>query len=227
MFSENPVPDIAEGATKAIINLGTEKLDQLIKKFVNRDLVFIEDEETIEIVKKQALRPEWKILKKYVRDPDLKLQIQMGFSLKCLEEDRQKTQDLRDKILRKYGRRGLHVAELVQNDILPRYVFLLIGESATDKDLEKRLEEILKDVEKYVLFIKTDDTAKNLESELLAKIYANNPNAIIVFSIGKNCTKKATKLIESTKKKIRGYSFERQLVPESLKQYDFVVKSRD
>ena len=219
----NPIPDIAEGATKGIIKVTGEQLRQLVNKFKNRELIFIEDEETIEVVKSQTIKPEWNLLKKYVHNPDLKLQIQMGFALRNLEKNRQKTQDLRSKIVKKYGPRGLHVAELVQNDILPRYVFLLIGESATEKDLEQRLEEILKDVDKYVLFIKTGDPVKNLEMELRTKIYANNPKAVIVFSIGAN-SKIASKVIESLKKNIRGYSFERQEIPDLFKQYDFIIK---
>ena len=221
----NPTPEIVEGVTTAAAKLTGQEINKLISKFINHQLVFIEDEYTIEIVKSQKVTPEWKLLNKYVHNTDLRLLIQLGLTLRSLETNGKNTQNLRDKIVRKYGKDGLHVAELVQNNILTKYTSLLLGETVTEKDLELRLEEILRDIDKYVLFIKAEDYLKYLQEELKSKIYANNPKAIIIFSIGKTCNNKANKLITYIKKRVKGYNYQKQTQPENAKQYDFILKT--
>ena len=92
----NPTPEIVEGVTTAAAKLTGQEINKLISKFINHQLVFIEDEYTIEIVKSQKVTPEWKLLNKYVHNTDLRLLIQLGLTLRSLETNGKNTQNLRD-----------------------------------------------------------------------------------------------------------------------------------
>ncbi|MBS3058229.1 MAG: hypothetical protein J4478_02395, partial [Candidatus Diapherotrites archaeon] len=71
----NSTPEIVEGVVTAAAKLTGQEINKLINKFINHQLVFIEDEYTIETVKSQKVTPEWKLLDKYVHDTDLRLLI--------------------------------------------------------------------------------------------------------------------------------------------------------
>lgn len=149
----------------------------------------------------------------------------MGFSLKHLEKNKAKLENLREKILKKYGPSGLHVAELVKCGIFSRYVHLLIGTSIDEKELEEKIQIILTDIDKYVLFIQAHDNSKTISKKIITKIDANNPKAIIIFSKGKAAMKIAKKSILIVKKNYRDYKLETQFEPETHQQYDFLLKT--
>lgn len=226
MSSDSPISDATEGAVKGALDFGKEQLEEFVKKIMNKELAFIEDEETINTVKAQREKPEFKIYRKYIKDTDLKLQIQMGFTLRELKKQEQagKFDDLRAKIVRKYGAKGLHVSELVQCSLLSRYAYLVIGSTITDKIVEERIEELLGDIEKYVVFIQSVDTAAMLKRKVLTKIDANSPNAILIFSNGKKSISMAEKLIKSIRPEVQGYTFETQLEEETGQRYDFIIR---
>ncbi|MEM3452723.1 MAG: hypothetical protein QW835_03740 [Candidatus Hadarchaeum sp.] len=79
MFDEKPIESAAKGATKALLEWTEEKVLQLIIKFKNRDIAFVEDPETITAVKEQRKTPEWEYFKQNVENPDLRILFQMGF----------------------------------------------------------------------------------------------------------------------------------------------------
>lgn len=152
MTSEDAPGDFVEasvkGAVKGLLEFSAEKIQELIEKHKQGALSFIEDSETIELVKSQKNRPEWFMYAKYVTDKNLRIQIQMGMVLKKLESDKQKLDSLRDKIRKKYNVKGLNVAELVQSGIFGKYVNLLLGEANEEKELENGIEQILSDIDK-------------------------------------------------------------------------------
>lgn len=227
MSSDSPITDAAEGAVKGALGFGKEQLERLVKKIINKELAFIEDEETIQEVKTQREKPEFKLYRKYVKDTALKLQIQMGLTLRELKKQNEmkKLADLRTKLVKKYGDKGLHVSELVQLGLVSRYAYLVIGSTTTDKIVEERIEELLNDIEKYVIFIQARDTIQALKRKVLTKIDANNPNAILMLSNGKESISKTEKLIGTVKPEIHGYKFETQLEQETGQRYDFLIKS--
>ena len=54
--------DVAQGVANAVIDRSAEKIKQLARKFLDHKLVFIEDEETIDLVKQQIMSQEWGVL---------------------------------------------------------------------------------------------------------------------------------------------------------------------
>ena len=71
MSSEDPFASAAEGATKGALEYAEDKIKELVIKFRNRDIAFVQDPETINIAKEQRKTSEWNLFKQYVDDPDL------------------------------------------------------------------------------------------------------------------------------------------------------------
>jgi hypothetical protein len=138
------VSDIAEGVTKGILSFSEEKIKELVRNFRNKKLVFIEDPQTIEVVKEQYRSGENKFYEIYIKDKELLFLVRLGLTLRKIENDQERSQNLRSKIFVKYKVEGLHVAEFVQNGVLNRYVGILIDELDSVEKLEKEIYEILK-----------------------------------------------------------------------------------
>jgi hypothetical protein len=220
----DPVASAVEGAIVGGLRYTEEKITDFVNKFLGKELSFIEDKETIEIVKSQRKKPEFEIYRKFVKNKDLRLQMEMGLSLKHLEKNKDKLFNLRSKIHGKFGDPGLHVAELVACGIFNRYIALILNNAADEKELEERMEEILRDIEKYVIFIQAFADAKKICEALVIRISANLPKAIIIFSKGESAIEIAKTVIEDAKIRVDGYHFEYQLNPDSNERYDFILK---
>ncbi|HIH22412.1 TPA: hypothetical protein HA238_01660 [Candidatus Micrarchaeota archaeon] len=230
MDSNTIIKDAAEGAAKGALEFSAEKIDLLVKRFAQGDLAFIEDEANIQLVKDQRKTPEWNQYIKYIKDKDLRLQLEMGLSLKRLQNDKLKRKrllDLKQKILIKYGDRGVHIAQLVQNGLFGRYVGLLVGNTNNDKEMEEGINSVLLNIDRYVLFVKETDQVEYTSKTIVTRINALVPKAIIIFSRGPIAVKIAKKIIEKTKKEIMGYRFENQIDLSSYQQYDFILKVPD
>lgn len=223
--NEQKLSDVTQGALKAVWDIGKSEIQTLIQRLKNRELIFIEDQEIIDTVKSQKERPQFQLIRKYIKDRNLRVIIQMGLTLKSYSSDNKKLQSLRTKIVKKYGDKGLHIAELVQCDALSRYVGLLLGSAPTEKDLEDRLEEILQEIEKYAVFIQASDDITVRSDEVVTRLLANIPKAMILFSKGKTAIRKSSKVWEKIKPRIKGYSFEEQSEPETEQQYHFILKT--
>jgi FixJ family two-component response regulator len=118
--------DIIAGATKGALDWSVEFIKSLVEKFKDRKIAFIEDEETIKIVKEQYNSGELNFYKAYIQDKELLFIVKLGLTLRRMESDSQRRNNLRDKIFRKYEIRGLRIAQFVENGILNRYIGILI-----------------------------------------------------------------------------------------------------
>jgi len=224
MPEENHVLEsAAKGAAKGLLEYSEEKIKLLARRLLDGELAFIEDEETIQIVRSQRKKPEWKLYRRYVTAPDLRMQIEMGFSLRHLENDKRKLHNLRTKIIQRYSKKGLHIAQLAQSGIVGRYIGILIGRVADENELKENIEDVLKDVDKYVVFLQTENDAGKVVDTITTKIKALSPKTIILFSCGAAVTK-AKKVIGAVKKEIEGYQFEEQFEENTGHRYDFILK---
>lgn len=86
--SPDPIESAAKGFTKGTLEWTHEKLKEWIIKLKNRDLAFIKDIETINLVKEQRETGEWDFFKKYVNDNQIRILFQMGLTLKKLEKEK-------------------------------------------------------------------------------------------------------------------------------------------
>ena len=58
MSSDDPLASISKGVTEGTLSWTADKIKGLVQKFFNRDIAFIEDVESIEIVKTQRKTTE-------------------------------------------------------------------------------------------------------------------------------------------------------------------------
>ena len=118
----------------------------------------------------------------------------------------------------------MHVAELAQSGVIGRYIGLLLGHTEDENELKEGVEEILQDVDKYVVFLQSVDDAEEISQTIINKIRVLSPRAIILFSCSPSVVKKAEKVIKEVKKSIKGYLFEMQFEEISCQRYDFILK---
>ena len=182
------------------------RLNGLIKKFLDKDLVFIEDNETINIAKEQRRISEWILLKDYIISKDFRIQFQLGLTLRKLKIP-QKIEKLRGKILTKYGQEGLHVAQSVQTGIFIRYVAIILEQDITPQRLKLEIDNLFRNIEKLVVFVQTLDNSEQKSTEIITKILANSPKTFSVCSYG-SAQNVCAKIMENVMGKIKNYDLE-------------------
>lgn len=203
MSSEDPLASVSEGVTKGGLSWTEEKLKELVTRFKNRDLVFVEDIKTIEIVKEQRKTSEWDIFKNYIDGPELRILFQMGLTLRKLEDEPALLTSLRDKILKKYDVKGLE-------------------RTSTPKTLKFDIKNLLQNIEKTVVFIKQQDDVEKKTEEIVIKILANSPKTFIICS-SKSAMGKCEKIAKKVMKRISDYTAE--LYKTEIKEIYFLNKS--
>lgn len=63
---EDLLKTTAAGVTEGVLNWTKKEIKELVKKFKNRDIAFIEDSETIEKAKEFQNTPETQLFKQFV-----------------------------------------------------------------------------------------------------------------------------------------------------------------
>lgn len=176
MSFEDPIESATSGAVKGVLEWSAEQIKSLAQKFKDKKLAFIQDSETIKLVKEQYNSGELNFYKIYIEDKDLLFLVKLGLTLRRLKENPDRRTNLRDKIFKKYELKGLHIAQFVENGILSRYTAILIDNLSSVDDLKKKIANTLNDVEKYVLFVQAKDTGRGIVESVRTKIFANSPN---------------------------------------------------
>lgn len=175
--------DIAEGVTKAVISASSNKIKGLAKKFLNNELLFIQDEETIALVKAQLKTQEWSLVRKYIREKDYRILIQTGLALRKLDSlnEKRKIDNLRSNIFSKYKIEGLHISQFVQCKLMITYVVKIVENCQTIDELTNELEDMLKNLETRVTFIQAGKKAEEIVSQITARLNSNSPNDYLIF----------------------------------------------
>ncbi len=213
MLSNNSGDKIIENIVKGALEFSKDQIISLLKKLKNRKLAFIGEEKTIEIAREQYKSGESKFYHRYIRNKEMLFLIGMGLTLRRIEKDAEKRQNLRNKILRKHGIKGLHIAEFVQNGILNRYIGLLLEVVESIEDLENQIEEVLKDIRKHSIFVQNRDQIGEIIRKALTITDAFSPTIFVISGEGP-----AAELLKENIKKIddslREYSLERIITPK-------------
>lgn len=110
----------------------------------------------------------------------------MGLVLRKLENkgEREKKQNLREDIMKKYEIRGLHVAQFVENGLLNRYIGILLDDIDSIEKFKEKINEIIDNIEKYALFVKGTDSERNVLHSCLTITSSNLSMIFIVSGIG-------------------------------------------
>jgi len=180
---------LIEGTVKGLLYWTTEQISEIVYKLNNKSLLFINNKETIGLIKNQRKTPEWDIYNRYLKlkkGDDLRVIILMGLALRGLEfkGELDKVRELREKIKSKYDINGLHIAQFIQNDFLGKYFGDIISKTKSIIELKKNIEEILNNLDKYVIFIKDGSSPKKLAEKIKIRIFANLPKTFIISSTG-------------------------------------------
>lgn len=207
-MSSNSISDITEGITKGVLEFSKGQISSFIKKFRERKLAFIEDQKTIDIVREQYNSGESKFYKIYIKDKSILFMTRLGLTLRRLEENKEKQQNLRSKILKRYGVEGLHLAEFVQNGILNRYIIILLEKFISTDKLEKDIEEILKNIEKYTLFVQGTSKKAEIIKKAETIVNAHSPRIYIISGF-KSAAKLVRDSLEQLTSILKNYNFER------------------
>jgi len=201
-----PTPDeeAIAGVTKGALEFSSERIKGWAARLANRDIAFIEDRSSFDVVADQKRNPEWSFYKEYVKTKELRVLIRIGLALRKLESGHADLQSLRKNILHKHGKKGLHVAQLVQDGDLGAFIGTLISKQMSKADLGATIEDLLLNVDKYVVFIKSDIDTRRVIDSTAARINANLPPALLICG-SKGAKGAAETVAKGVMKKIDGY----------------------
>jgi len=181
--SPDPVKSAAEGATAAAIDWTEQKVRDFVKQFLNRKLAFIKDEGNIELVKAERKSTEFSILSQFVPKSYI-IQVLMGLALREIATDQNRVIPLVDKIRRKYGREGLHIAEITQVGITNQLLTHLSQLYRDPPEVTKRLIYFLGHAEDLVIFVRSTDKPNAIITKIIVRIQAAETHIIILFGSG-------------------------------------------
>jgi len=182
-MSSEPLEDIAKGATKGALEWTSDFIKQLVKNFQENKLKFIRDKENLEIAKEQYNSGELQIYKAYIEDKNKLMILRMGLVLRKLENkgEKERKYNLREDIMKKYEIKGLHIAQFVENGVLNRYIGILLDDISSIENFKEKINEIIDNIEKYVIFVKGNDTERFILDNSL-RITTSNLSMIFIVS---------------------------------------------
>ena len=189
-MSSEPIKDLGEGigkgAVKGVLEWGENVIKDLAKKFKEREINFIEDKNTLEIAREQYNSGELQIYKHYIEDKTKLMILRMGLVLRKLQRlgERDRKQRLREDIMKKYEIKGLHIAQFVENGVLNRYIGILLDDISSIEKFKERINEIINNIEKYVLFVKSGDDERFILDFCLKTTTSNLSMIFIVSGMG-------------------------------------------
>jgi len=219
---------IAKGLTEAVLDFATEKIPELVRKLGEREIAFIQDKKNIEIVKTQRASDEYKTLCQYVPKGPLPLLIQMGLALRQIEKYKDSVKELKDKIIGKYGRSGLHIAELVQIGIATQLLSRQMRIFGNHADIQKRLTSFLEQAEELALFIKKQDIEHvDRMKELVVTRVDNNPTGMVILFGSGYAKLVVLKILKKIKEDEREYPIEVQDEQYQITGFVFAPELRE
>jgi len=129
----------------------------------------------------------------------------MGLTLRRLEreDENERKQNLLSKIFEKFEVKGLHIAQFVENGILNRYIGILIDDMSSIEKFKSDITNVLENIEKHVLFVKTNDEERVVIQKSSTIISSHTPMIFIVSGISsaarivRNCEEKLRELLKS------------------------------
>ncbi len=189
-MNSEPIKDFGEGIGKGIIKgtfeWGEGFIKDLAKRFKEKGINFIEDKNTLEIAREQYNSGELQIYKHYIKDKNKLMILRMGLVLRKLERlgERDRKQKLREDIMKKYEIKGLHIAQFVENGVLNRYIGILLDDISSIEKFKERINEIIENIEKYVLFVKSSDNERFILDFCLRTTTSNLSMIFIVSGMG-------------------------------------------
>jgi len=184
--NNNLLSDITEGAINSIIKNSVEGIKSLALKFINKELLFIGETETIKNVREQLNTNEELFYRNYIEDRKKRNLILMGLAMRKMDKPLQiqKRNNLKNKIFNKFKKEGLHLTSLVQNGILSRYINILLEKIESPDILKLTINKFLDNIENYVCFIRNEHSIEEIIEIIKTKIISHSPEIFIISGMG-------------------------------------------
>ena len=180
MSSEDPIESAFAGAVKGTIDWTFDAIKSFVIKLKDKKLAFIQDEETINLVKEQYHSGELSFYKEYVSDIEILFIVNMGLTLRKLHSKKDRRNNLRNKIFDKFEVNGVRIAQFVENGILNRYIGILIDNMSSIIDFKDKIIYVLKNINKHVLFVKKEDSERSVIQHVTSSVASNSPLIYII-----------------------------------------------
>lgn len=221
MSSKDAIESASKGATKAILEWSEEKVKLLVQQFRHRDIAFVQDVETIEVALEQRKMSEWDLFQKNILDGRLRILFQMGLTLRRVEHNRKQCSNLRDRIVKKYGVEGLHIAQFVQNGLFSKFIGSILEKPITPEGLKSEIENLFENIERTNSFIQIEDNVEKEADKVVTRIQSFSPGTYII-SGSKSAREKCEEVKDIVMRRISGYSLE--LYKTDIKEIYFLNK---
>jgi hypothetical protein len=207
MASKDPIESAAKGATEGALGWTEEKVKQLARRFRDRKVAFVQNPETIEVAKEQRNSSEWGLFRNYVDDERLHILFQMGLTLRRVEKNKSQCDHLRDRIVKKYGAEGLHIAQFVQNGLFGKYIANILDKGLTIDQIALEIRQLFKNIEITNSYIQSYSNVAKEAAKIVTRIQSHNPSTYII-SGSKSATVKSRQVKDTVMRKISGYKEE-------------------
>lgn len=153
---------------------------RLAKRFRDNRVSFIQDEEVIEVIRQQRNREEYILYRKYINDPDIRIQCIVGLAMRSYEQDARRIKELTDDLFDKYGGQGVHVARAVQIGVLTDLIMELMPEARSREALGGIITRLLGNVDEHFCFVKNTDDVNTRVEDIYVRVTANQPDVFII-----------------------------------------------
>jgi len=175
---------VINAAANAILNVSIEKIKSLVKRFNNRDVLFVDDDSIIDLTRDQMKSGEWSLYEGFLKTPRLRVLLRVGLTLRRLENDKEKLSALIVKIHNKYGSDGLHIAEFIQRGLLRDFVSDVVGKIESHDEMVLLIEDLFDNLNNRCTFVKNSDSEEKIVDKVKIRLIANVPTEYLVFAKG-------------------------------------------
>ncbi len=207
----DPLESASKGVTKGLLEWTEEKLKELVKRFSNREVAFVEDKPSAEAIKKQDQTSEYKILCNFIPKGYFRILVRSGLALREIENDQDRVNRFRSNVYSKYGASGVRIAELTQMGIVTQLLAHLAKIYQNPPDVQKKLLAFFDQVDQLTIFVKTDDSERvERISGLVRERVDTNPSQMVILFGRAKAVRVLLKILKDIKADPRDYSIEIQ-----------------
>lgn len=180
----DPVESAARGVTKGALEWTKDEIAALAQRFKDRQVAFIRDRQTIDILHEQKRSAEYQLYKSYLKDKRLRVLCLLGLSLRKLESRPELVADAIEKVHRKHGEEGRHIVQAAQSGILGLLIGELAIEGGSPEALGATIEGLLRNIDRYVVFFQNQTDEGRKGRELLTRLQALRPPVLVIGGMG-------------------------------------------
>lgn len=202
-----PTAADAEGKRRAELDFTKEQITAYVKRIKNGEIgVFNEVSSAFKSIQIERSSPEWKLYAPYIRNKQLRKLTNYGLQLR-METSVHRREFLKNKIRRRYGLSGWHVAEFVMNRILSKFITSVMDANKQEEELVKDIEQILNNIESNVTFIHMDTNVTEETTAVVSKLKQLAPALYILTSKG-SATSLCRRIVENARPIVVGYTID-------------------